>query len=327
MAKEFTLFPLLPSDIRFLIWELTFTPRILSFTYDDEASTDPSSGRDWDSIAFSRLFALPSTTIQPAFDLPGPLSGIATESNIALEVCRESRSFALKAGYREWTQIVPSGRMTMFWNPAYDTVSLPEFFDSRRRQHVFVLIDGFCRQFPDQAREVRYLAVPSCLWNYEESEGEGEGVSMNERMVGKWRVFECLREIAILLDEGYETYREDLIAERIPEEEEVAAAAHCCVFPDDVVKGLQEGKKARAEWKDWRVPRVRLVGDEEGVLKGESLQMMLRCDPCPDLRRFMASRYSEMLQMNAERDSSRNSLEVLIGAQFFRNRFHEGRFI
>ncbi|KAF8853299.1 hypothetical protein BDZ45DRAFT_677747 [Acephala macrosclerotiorum] len=321
MATKFTLFPLLPADIRFLIWEQTFVPRILSFSYDDDHNTDYNEWPvDWDEVAFDRLFALPEINSQQEFDLPGPLSGMVTEPIQALEICRESREFAIKAGYRAWTQIVPSGRMTFMWNPIYDTVSLAEFYDSERRKPLFVLTDTFCNQFPEQARELLYLAVPTSLWNNEEDK------AVDERMVEKWVKFERLREIAAIVDENYENYRAQQQARTFPEDKEIGKG---CTFPDDIIKGLNDGKRAREEWLTWRVPKVRVVGDEESVLSEEDWHLQLRCDPCPDLKMFADEKIRKMREAYGARDwaQHRGSLNTLIGAQLFRDRFRAGRFI
>ncbi|CZR67672.1 uncharacterized protein PAC_17571 [Phialocephala subalpina] len=321
MATAFTLFPLLPADIRFLIWEQTFLPRILSFTYDDEHNTDYNEWpEDWDEVAFNRLFALPASTVQPEFDLPGPLSGIVTESIPALEICRESREFAIKAGYREWTQVVPSGRMTFMWNPLYDTVLLAEFYDSQKRQPLFVLTDTFCDQFPEQARELRYIAVPTSLWNSE------EGESVNEMMVEKWMRFGSLREIAAIVDENYENYRSQMHAHTFPEDKEIAKG---CAFPDDIIEGLNEGKESSERWSTWRVPKVRVVGDEESILSTEDWHLQLRCDPCPDLKMFADEKIRRMREAYGARDwaQHRGSLDTLVAAQLFRDRFRAGKFM
>ncbi|KAF8862985.1 hypothetical protein BDZ45DRAFT_738665 [Acephala macrosclerotiorum] len=101
IAGQFKILLLLPSDIRFLIWEQTFTPRTIpsSTTTTTSLTTTPD---DWDGVAFDRLFALPPSMPAPLpFDLPGPLSSIAPDPVAWLEACKGSRDFAIKAGYRE----------------------------------------------------------------------------------------------------------------------------------------------------------------------------------------------------------------------------------
>jgi hypothetical protein len=135
MAETFTMFPLLPYDIRFSIWEQTFLTRVLRCKYITDHKSPFSCYR---YRTEEGLFVL-SQPIGGRSRIMVPCLPLQPDQQIlALSVCQESRDFALKAGYRKWSQ--PTHGYTIgnvYWNPLYDVVFLPEGHQLFRRLPLF----------------------------------------------------------------------------------------------------------------------------------------------------------------------------------------------
>jgi hypothetical protein len=56
-------------------------------------------------------------------------------------------------------------------------------------------------------------------------------------------------------------------------------------IPGDIVMALEKGKEMRPD-VNWRVPDIRVVKNNDGILEGPYFHLTLRCFPCPDLNVF-----------------------------------------
>jgi hypothetical protein len=145
MLSIFHLFTSLPLEIRYIIWELTFTPRVVSLIYDQIHYEDNPN------VFF------------PVLKAPHEVRFSIADNNLpiinALSVCQESRNFAKKKGYQPWKlQNLSDEAKQVMWNPALDTVSCGaswRLFDNYTPTPTF-----FC-QFPVETHLVQYLALPS----------------------------------------------------------------------------------------------------------------------------------------------------------------------
>ncbi len=307
LPRGFDLFNSLPVDIRVMVWDLTFPYRVLAFhfpKYKDEEHLITSTwdinpnARTRDAVPESeKLFAKKEHIIGPrgilinnSLPLPRLVSAGIFKPVVALSVCRESRDFALRVGYRPWELKIERKSTTAMWNPLYDTIFLEERFESVKEQPLFVLTEKFKRQFRIQAQELRSLAVYTSHWNQKETNQE-----IQEVMVEKWMGFRDLTKIIAVMDVPYERQRANIDVRRSTSPVSTSSSQdgkekkiEGFLFPVDIENGLHEGKEAREEWSDWPIPRVTLV-DKKHLMYGFTggMKMLLRCTPCPALKEYV----------------------------------------
>ncbi|KAG4435165.1 hypothetical protein IFR05_009365 [Cadophora sp. M221] len=300
----------LPTDLRVMIWELTFPHRTLSFTlakHNDRAEDTParqvSPMYAVENSDPQGIFAVPSHRVGPGGKLINnglPLPSLVCPQKpariLALSVCKESRYFALRNGYQPWD--VRDGRCwglwyrRMIWNPKYDTVFLDEKHPAIRGQPLFVLVEKFKNSFPKQARELRSIALYTSHWNQKKP----DEAAMVEKLVG----FKSLTNIIVVMDRAYEKTRARNVIEdddpllswlthSVPAGslgggESILKKAKGVLFPKDLENDLRIGKKAREEFSNWVVPTVTFTDNSrfaQGITNG--LELRLRSSPCPDL--------------------------------------------
>ncbi|KAH9212825.1 hypothetical protein DL95DRAFT_391157 [Leptodontidium sp. 2 PMI_412] len=261
MAQSFTLFNTLPTELRLLIWQHCLEPRIIPLqcqiqcclntpgTFLYHSFLQPTSDR-------SRSRELPPAVV----DIRVHFAAASTISPAAiLQICRESRQFAIKAGYRVWKLRNEYGHTRdVMWNAAVDTVSLatphrasiPRFYG-----------ELFKRQFPVEVKRVQTIAVPISSWKEKNREKPEVGEC--------WAGYSKLERIVVVL------------ADAIQRKGGGAVEHGTCELIGGM-KGRLE-KIAAGCGVQWNVPSVVLVGAERDVLRVEDLEMQVACDPCPSI--------------------------------------------
>jgi hypothetical protein len=270
MPETFTLFPLLPKEIRLLIWEQTITPRVLSLhckTYDTYGT-----GGAIEPFLLKLFVSSPKRNTFP-FTKADAVDEIVrfSISHIpllpALAVCNESREAIITGcGYKAWEVDDINGDSSYFlWNPKLDIIA---FAGPHARLLPQLYAEIFYLQFPEEVEEVERLAVPSSHWK----ESWGQRIDRAEH----WVRFSALREMVVVVDEEFEKR----CVRKIREEFYINREAW--YIPNNIVPALEKGKEMRPD-VEWRVPDVRAVRDEGGILEGANVRFRLRCYPCPDI--------------------------------------------
>ncbi|KAL2065938.1 hypothetical protein VTL71DRAFT_3608 [Oculimacula yallundae] len=163
MAETFTLFNALPTELRLLIWYTTLEPRIIPLQCEIRCCTYTPGTFLYNSF-------MQPTERSRSLDTPTAINDIrihiAAKRNIApapaLEICRESRQFAIKQGYRVWKLKDEFGNTRdVMWNARLDIVS---FATPHRRSMPRFYGELFRRQFPVEVRRVQNIAVPLVCW-------------------------------------------------------------------------------------------------------------------------------------------------------------------
>ncbi|KAH7333052.1 hypothetical protein BKA65DRAFT_38911 [Rhexocercosporidium sp. MPI-PUGE-AT-0058] len=252
MPQSFPLFDALPTELRLLIWQHCLEPRIIplqcqiqcclntpgTFLYHSflQPASDRSRSRKLSpAVVDIRVhFAAASTIFPPAI----------------LQICRESRQFGIKAGYRVWRLRDEFGHTRdVRWNAKLDTVSLasphraslPRFYG-----------ELFRRQFPVEVERVQAIAVPVASWK----EKHREKPELGDCWVGYTR----LERIVVVLGDAYQGGR--------------SSTEHgSCELISGVKGGLE--KIAAGCGKQWGVPSILLVGNEGDILQAEVVELQL----------------------------------------------------
>jgi hypothetical protein len=117
---SFTLFPKLPLEIRHIIWELFFVPRIIHITHVFKSGTS----REHDEVSPCGAMASAMSAKNILMDHVGLTSKI--HPVIPLSICRDSRAFSLSRGFTTWRFRVPPlhNTQTIMWNPVVDFISI-----------------------------------------------------------------------------------------------------------------------------------------------------------------------------------------------------------
>jgi hypothetical protein len=272
MAETFTLFPLLPKEIRLQIWEQTTTPRVLSLhcktydTYGTGGAIEPFLLKFF--VSFPKRDTFPITKAD-AVDEIVRFSISHIPQLPALAVCNESREAIIKGcGYKAWEVDDINGDSSYFlWNPKLDIISLA---GPHPRLLPQLYAEIFYIQFPEEVEEVERLAVPSSHWK----EAWGPRIERAEH----WTRFTALREMVVVVDEEFEKRCAREIRDRFYRSQHGEA----WYIPNNIPSALERGRGMRPE-VGWRVPDVRAVRDEGGILEGPHVRFRLRCWPCPDV--------------------------------------------
>jgi 2EXR family len=272
MPETFTLFPLLPKEIRILIWELAITPRVLSLhcktydTYGSGGAIEPFLLKLF--VSSPKRYTFPFTKTD-AVDEIVRFSIAHIPLLPALCVCNESRqSLITGGGYKAWEVDSIDGDSQYFlWNPKLDTIA---FAGPHPRLLPQLYAEIFYIQFPDEAKEVERLAVPSSHWK----DSWGPRIDRAEH----WIRFAALKEMVVVVDVEFER----ACVRRVMEDDVYTGGVDPFSVPGDIMMALEKGKAMRPD-VEWRVPDVRVVRDKNGILEGADLYLTLRCCPCPDL--------------------------------------------
>jgi hypothetical protein len=258
MLSTFHLFTSLPLEIRYMIWELTFIPRVIELLYDQlyyqEEDDDSSSSN-------------PEVTEDVRFSIADDdLPLIA-----ALSVCQESRRFAKKSGYRPWKlQNLSDEIKQVMWNPAFDTVSCGEMWGYNI--NLYTPSWTLYKQFPIEAKLVRFMALPSSQWLDVHDESRCEFDS------GGYVEFKSLKEICIVIDIPSEYNWAVQCMESFPGWNFRGPV----LLPDSIEEYLVKENSLRSG-SNWEVPTLRVVECAKVILSSKTRRFVLRCRSCRDM--------------------------------------------
>jgi hypothetical protein len=271
MPQTFTLFSLLPKEIRLLIWEQTITPRVLSLhcktydTYGSGGAIEPFLLKLF--VSSPKRYTFPFTKADAVDEIVRfSISHIPLLP--ALAVCNESREAIITGcGYKAWEVDDINGDSSYFlWSPKLDTIA---FAGPHPRLLPQLYSEIFYLQFPEEVEEVERLAVPTSHWK----EAWGPRIDRAEH----WTRFTALREMVAVVDEEFEKR----CARKIRDEFYNSQHGEAWYIPNNIVSALEKGKEMRPD-VEWRVPDVRAVKDKSGILEGSDF-FKLRCYPCRDI--------------------------------------------
>ncbi|PVH74692.1 hypothetical protein DL98DRAFT_593897 [Cadophora sp. DSE1049] len=261
MAENFTIFNALPTELRLLIYEHSLSPRIIPLhcqiqcslskpgTYLYHSFLQPPSDRQ-----SSRSRELPPSIVDIRVHFA---AASHIEPATILQVCRESRQFAIQHGYRIWKLRDEFwNTRDVMWHAGLDIVSLgtphrasiPRFYG-----------ELFKRQFPVEVQRVRAIAVPVASWK----EKHREKVELGEC----WKGYTALRRIVVVMGDAVKRKGKGVVEH------------DTCKLVCGMRMGL--GKMVEGGKGEWKVPAVLLVGGEGDILRAEEMEMRLDCDPCP----------------------------------------------
>lgn len=248
---EFTFFPTLPGELRCLIWEHSFSPRVVSLIVDSYAPNSPGSQNE----LYIKLPVLAKVS--------------------ALQTCKESRKVALTQGYKAWNVEGADEATNMMWNPRIDVVFISGPYAKDMCMHTLH------RLFPSETTAITRLALETSIFP--------RGMPHDRRrQLRQWVTCASLAELILVYDDVYERQcvqtAKDVFYElkatscpwSIPRDFEYSLKTLDSVMPAVPVVG-EEGIR-RTE-----LPKIRVVDNEEGIINGESLELNLRCWPCRDV--------------------------------------------
>jgi len=258
--STFPLFSSLPLEVRYLIWEQTFNPRLIPLRFDRLTSAHDTYLHSSD---LSRNLTNKPHELRKHIRITLSNFALPPPRVFALETCKESRAAGLKYGYRSWRMRDRTRRRDVMWNPALDTV----FFPSREISfNPSYLTEVLYIQFPGEATQITRLAIPSTCWDVTKAR--------QLRMVARWMKLRMLKEVVTVVHEEYER---SIIM--------FSTNSHGLIetwrLPGDIQARLDQVMQERAT--GWNVESSRVVWNEAGILSGEDLKINLRCYPCEDL--------------------------------------------
>jgi hypothetical protein len=255
MPSTFDPFSSLPLEIRLIIWDIAFTPRVISLLYDQlHWRCNPNGSYDADSI-------------RP--ELPNDARFSIAEDDLplisALSVCLKSQNFAKKKGYRTWKlRNISDETKQVRGNPNFDVVCCGESWQPL--VSVYTPSIELSRQFPLETTLIRYLALPSSQWW---GIPEVDNVSFVD--------FKNVREICTVVDIPMEyTWAVGFKKNRVDTNQAPF------ILPDAV---KDDFLKEKNQWLDLgrSVPIFRAVTSVKDILSGETRKFMLRCRLCMDM--------------------------------------------
>lgn len=260
-------FPSLPLELRLMIWELTLTPRVIPLICERAYYED--------FVGVDRFVSTPEG--------PEALEFAIADNDIpivsALYICQESRRVALNRGYRPWKLYNLSNEIKLvMWNPAIDTVYFGDSFAP----------DGLLRvmsqRYPIETQQLRHMALPTKHWG-----SANNGVQVER--VDYWMQFENLEDLCVVIDLPYE-YQKAVYA-KLPSQEFPGLNPHPWTIPFDIEADFEEFYQR--EVPEFKIPILRVVEDEEDILSGQSMEMVLRCHPCEDMHYLLRTKNAREL--------------------------------
>jgi hypothetical protein len=157
------------------------------------------------------------------------------------------------------------------WNPRIDILFLKDSNVLCGEHPLSALrpcFDLFFEQFPEQVKEVQKIAVWSSYWP--------QSMKLSPDVLIPLMRLETLKEFIVMIDKPWE--RECLDESRL------------WWIQKDIAGVLENVEKRAARYPDftsppggWKVPVVRVVRSEEGIVGGEKEDMELRCENCVSL--------------------------------------------
>jgi hypothetical protein len=276
--NSFTLFPLLPLEIRLMIWEFTLFPRIFSLVPKGYNYTEDTLAVQWSLLISSRTEARPTRDRHEVVSARFLTSGIL--SHVALETSRESRHLVFSRGYRVWKMQNGQGHVRhVIWHPVVDVILFPPVPPYRDPAPDLEVCSSkwlklFSLQYPEETKMANNIAMYTSM------------AVRSRPWSGRWKwlnelaKFQSLRELVIVVDEEAEKSVVKWLIERKKSQRSDQIGAW--KIPQEIEEWLEKGKQV---WPHiLRVPVVRVVESAERVLDGQSLQICLRCNPCEYLR-------------------------------------------
>lgn len=234
-GDTFTLFPLLPKELRVQIWNHALSPRVIPFHRDRDqgrfAGTRPA-----------KFMAL--TTFNPSLE-------------IIPRVCAESLAIFQKK-YMEWdVWDVRKGVSVTKIDPDQDVVYFSHGFAGNIDHK---LLGEFASQYPIQTKRIKTLALPAIL-----SSDAISGVEILKSL----RLFPCVNKLIIVLGHTYgpglqggdpvlDFSRSMLWGERSE------SGRGVWNLPDGAQDALETLK--REQWPDWKIPEVVIAKFLDDVL-------------------------------------------------------------
>lgn len=300
----FTGFPLLPLEIRFMIWEYAFIPQIISFRVealgrDEDATTPPSHDLiNRLSLDFSRELtrSYPNGLCVP-IDIP---------SQGVFQASQEPRHLAFKLGYQTMPLQKQSRRVRLFiWNPAKDFISFPPFsyHEHVKGPPLIVALYWpriFALQYKAQAPLVQNMVVPTSYYYRSHA-----GIRWFHTTIIKYT---ALRQLVVVVDEAHERQKVRCLMGRNMTEEPLLG--HWKI-PGAIVQSMVDLGHSYPHLK-LPNPDVRVVADNSHILTSQSLDIALSCNPCPylDMGR-------EPSESSATQVSSSSAAEITQAAGYY----------
>ncbi|KAI9050264.1 hypothetical protein LZ554_005432 [Drepanopeziza brunnea f. sp. 'monogermtubi'] len=264
MSESFALFPSLPPELRLLIWQKLIEPRLISLQCQIQCAANDQPGTFLFHSFLNPPFssdddARTRTRSASAFDIRVHFAAAITLAPVpVLQVCRESRHFALRHGYRAWRLRDEFGHTRdVMWHVELDTISLatphrpliPRFYG-----------ELFRRQFPAEVAAVRRLAVPISTWRPKQREVAALGQC--------WAGYARLETMVVVMAGALKGFGAEAVVDH-----------DTCRDLEAVEQGL-DGLSERAPEGPWMVPAVVLVEYETDILRAEETDMHVTCNTC-----------------------------------------------
>jgi 2EXR family len=269
--ESFSIFPLLAIDIRLLIWEFTFTPRIISLEAEGYGQAEDPTAIPFYAIQGRKPPNPDRQIIRLMWS--GRFIPSHIPSQAVFQVSRESRQFAFSLGYRIWTMQKRGGLIrNVIWNPAEDFILFPKRPFGRvdlgiAEAHPYHWLRMFAIQYPKEVSVAQNIAMHTSTWF--------QGKLEYNWVVGQLLKFTSMRKLVMVIDKDFEK---------------------------DVVRGLITRNLAEESWGSWRIPPaiigalenaklrqpnlrlhipdVLVVEDTSRILSTPGLETKLRCNPC-----------------------------------------------
>jgi hypothetical protein len=243
------LFPLLPVEVRLLIWESAFVPQILTFEIE-------AYRKDEDPTAVP-YYVIHNRQPDPnAERLRSWVSGRCVPVHVppqaTYKMCQEARHLAFALGYQTLRLEKRGGLARRFiWNPGKDFISLPQsmyYNDVHRSPRIpqYIWPKVFAAQYGEVASLVQNIALPTSLWYRVPVENSWLNRSLSK--------YASLQQFVLIVDEDFERERvKSLISLNYAEPQWGSWA-----LPHDAVQAFD---KYHNDHPDIPCPDVRVVAD------------------------------------------------------------------
>lgn len=270
--QAFPKFPDLAVEIRLLIWEFAFIPRIIAFEAEGYGKGEDSTAIPYFIIERRRPQDPNSKATRSMWSGRFVLSN--SPSQAVFQASRESRQLASSLGYQIWTIEKRDGLVRdLIWNPAKDFIVLPPKSNTAESNapvvHRYHWLRMLAKQYPKEVSVAQNVAMHTSLW-------------LRNTMANLWvyqelaEKFTSMRQLVMVIDRDYEIgLVNSLIDIRRGAEERWGSWK----IPQAIIETL-EGVKHRDPSLHLQIPDVRVVEDIDGILHALGLEVILRCNPC-----------------------------------------------
>jgi len=264
-TNDFTLFQLLSVDIRLMIWEFSFIPRV--FSLRPERYENPV---DLMAISKSVIGGYHSQNgDQNGKQWTGRFVPSDIPSHAVFQVSKEPRCLAFSQGYRTWTMQQRGGTTrNMIWCPSKDIILFPESSRHQQRNQIpsFNWLRMFAAQYQHEITIAENIALHTSIWHRDHLESNW--------ISGQLFKFLSLRNLILVIDYNYErALVQDLHERSIPRR------WGPWKLPNSIVEALENARLKHPE-RILQVPSVRIIGDPEEIVGTSHLEITLRCNPC-----------------------------------------------